>query len=175
MRNLVRYRFRVITGALWATILFANPSLATAQAARGGVNSDSDAESAARLEPGSPHLINPEEMAKVIRSAKGEKPLILNVGPYLLYMQAHIPGAEYIGPSSDSQRMEALLKRVKSLPRDKFIVLYCGCCPWSHCPNVRAAYYELHKAGFTKAKVLYIANNLGVDWVYKGYPAIKGQ
>ncbi len=175
MKNLVRYSSFVITPALGAMILFADQPLATAQALHGAANSEVDAESAARLEPGSPHLINSEDMVKVMQSAKGEKPLILNIGPYLLYMQAHIPGAEYIGPSSDSQGMEALRKRIKSLPRDKFIVLYCGCCPWSHCPNVRAAYYELHKAGFTKAKVLYMPNNLGTDWVYKGYPTIRGQ
>ena len=174
MKNPVRYSSFTIIVALWVMVMLTGHP-ATAQATRGVANAEADAESAARLEPGSPHLISPEDMAKVIQSAKGEKPLILNIGPYLLYMQAHIPGAEYIGPSSDSQGMEALRKRIKSLPRDKFIVLYCGCCPWSHCPNVRAAYYELHKAGFTKAKVLYIANNLGVDWVYKGYPTIKGQ
>lgn len=175
MKNLIRYSSFVITVGLWAMIMFADHPLATAQAVRGGANPESDAESAAQLEPGSSHLISPEDMAKLIQSAKGEKPLVLNIGPYLLYMQAHIPGAEYIGPSSDSQGMEALRKRIKSLSRDKFIVLYCGCCPWSHCPNVRAAYYELQKAGFSRAKVLYIANNLGVDWVYKGYPTIKGQ
>jgi hypothetical protein len=92
-----------------------------------------------------------------------------------MYMQAHIPGSEYIGPSSDSQGMESLLRRVKPLPRNTFIVLYCGCCPWNQRPNVRPAYYQLHKAGFTKVKVLYIADNFGADWVYKGYPTVKGQ
>ena len=29
--------------------------------------------------------------------------------------------------------------------------------------------------GFTNVKVLYIADNFGTDWVYKGYPTIKGQ
>ena len=90
-------------------------------------------------------------------------------------MQAHIPSSEYIGLSAESQGMEALLARVKPLPHNKFIVLYCGCCPWGHCPNVRPAYYQLHKAGFTRVKVLYIPDNLGTDWVYKGYPTVKGQ
>ncbi len=149
--------------------------LASGQTTRAASNPDADAESAAQLLPGSAQLINPDTLASILQSSTSEKPLILNVGPYLLYMQAHIPGAEYIGPTSDSQGMEALRKRIKSLPHNKFIVLYCGCCPWEHCPNVRAAYYTLHKAGFTKAKVLYIPNNIGVDWVYKGYPTIKGQ
>lgn len=90
-------------------------------------------------------------------------------------MQAHIPGSEYIGAASDSQGIESLRRRVKPLPHNTFIVLYCGCCPWSHCPNVHPAYNLLHKEGFTNVKVLYLADNFGTDWVYKGYPTIKGQ
>ena len=137
--------------------------------------SGTDADSAANLLPGSDQLINPETLVNILKSPKAEKPLILNIGPSLLYIQAHIPGAEYIGPSADSQGMEALLKRVKPLPHNKFIVLYCGCCPWNHCPNVRPAWYQLHRAGFSRVKVLYIPDNLGTDWVYKGYPIAKGQ
>jgi thiosulfate/3-mercaptopyruvate sulfurtransferase len=127
------------------------------------------------LVPGSPQLINPEDLVKILQAPKEERPLILNVGPSLLYMQAHIPGSEYIGAGSDSQGMESLRRRVKTLPHNTSILLYCGCCPWSHCPNVRPAYDALHKAGFTNVKVLYIANDFGADWVYKGYPTIKGQ
>jgi len=127
------------------------------------------------LAPGSAQLITPEELVQILQSSSQEKPLILNVGPHLVYMQAHIPGAEYIGAASDKQGMESLRRRVKTLPHNTSIVLYCGCCPWSHCPNVRPAYDELHKAGFSKVKVLYIADNFGSDWVDKGYPTIKGQ
>ena len=127
------------------------------------------------LAPGSSQLISPEDLVKVLQSPKGEKPLILNMGPSLIYMQAHIPAAEFIGPASNSQGLESLRRRVKSLPRNTFIVLYCGCCPWNHCPNVRPAYNALHKAGFTNVKVLYIADNFGADWVDKGYPTVKGQ
>jgi thiosulfate/3-mercaptopyruvate sulfurtransferase len=127
------------------------------------------------LPPGSPQLISPEDLLKVLQGPKSEIPLILNVGPSLLYMQAHIPGAEYIGAASTPQGMQSLRTRVKSLPKTAAIVLYCGCCPWSHCPNVRPAYNELHKLGFSNVKVLYIADNIGVDWVDKGYPTIRGQ
>ena len=129
----------------------------------------------AELEPGSAQLISPEDLLKVLQAPKGEKPLILNVGPHLIYMQAHIPGSEFIGPGSDSQALESLRRRVKTVPHNSFIVLYCGCCPWSRCPNVRPAYNELHKLGFTNVKVLYIADNFGTDWVENGYPTIKGQ
>jgi len=131
--------------------------------------------SGAELSPGSAQLINPDELLTLLQSTTGEKPLLLNVGPSLLYMQAHIPGAEYIGAGSDKQALDKLRARVKSLPHDKLIVLYCGCCPWSHCPNVRPAYHQLNAMGFNHVKVLYIANNFGTDWVDKGYPTIKGQ
>jgi thiosulfate/3-mercaptopyruvate sulfurtransferase len=134
-----------------------------------------EARSASDLAPGSAQLISPEDLVKTLQSTKDEKPLILNIGPHLLYMQAHIPGSEYIGAGSDSQGIESLRRRVKGLPHKTFIVLYCGCCPWSHCPNVRPAYNELHKGGFTNVKVLYIPDNFGTDWVYKGYPTIKSQ
>jgi thiosulfate/3-mercaptopyruvate sulfurtransferase len=126
------------------------------------------------LAPGSAQLINPEQMVNLLQLSSG-KPLVLNIGPSLIFMQAHIPGAEFIGPTSDPQGMESLRRRVKNLPHNTFIVLYCGCCPWAHCPNVRPAYKELHKAGFSNVKVLYIADNFGTDWVNKGYPTVKGQ
>lgn len=121
---------------------------------------------------GRDQLLTPEDLVKILQSS-GPKPLILNVGPRMLYAQAHIPGAEYIGPSSEPQGLEALKQRVKTLKKTTSIVLYCGCCPWSHCPNVEPAYKSLRSMGFTKVKVLYIADNLGVDWVYKGYPTTR--
>ncbi len=122
-----------------------------------------------------PQLINPEDLVKILQSPTAVKPLILNVGPKLLYAQAHITGAEYIGAGSDPAGIQALRTRVKTLPKKKFIVIYCGCCPWSHCPNVHPAYNELRSLGFTNVKILYIANNLGADWVYKNYPTTRGE
>ena len=90
-------------------------------------------------------------------------------------MQAHIPGSEYLGAASTPQGLASLHDRVKPLSPKTFIVLYCGCCPWNHCPNVAPAYAELQKLGFSNVKVLYIANNIGMDWVDKGYPVVKGQ
>ncbi len=123
-----------------------------------------------------PHsqLITPEEFAKSLQSAK-PKPLILQVGPHTLYAQAHIVGAEFIGATSNGTGQQKLRDRVKSLPKNTAIVIYCGCCPWSHCPNVHTAYQVLHLAGFTNVKVLYIADNFGADWVDQGYPIAKGE
>jgi thiosulfate/3-mercaptopyruvate sulfurtransferase len=120
-------------------------------------------------------LINPDELVKVLESGRAEKPLIIQVGFHSLYSQAHIPGSEYIGPASTPEGVQQLKKRVGSLPRTKFIVIYCGCCPWSHCPNMKPADDTLHAMGFAHVKVLYIANNFGADWVDKGFPTDKGE
>jgi thiosulfate/3-mercaptopyruvate sulfurtransferase len=119
-------------------------------------------------------LIQPDELAKLLRSPKAEKPLMIQVGSHVLYSEAHIPGSEYVGPASTTEGIQRLRKRVEALPRNKFIVIYCGCCPWSHCPNVKPANDALQAMGFTNFKVLYIANNFGADWVDKGYPVTKG-
>ena len=119
-------------------------------------------------------LMQPDALNQILSAKDGEKPLIIHVGFHKLYSQAHIPGSEYLGPGSSDEGLQALRKRVEKLPRDKFIVLYCGCCPWGHCPNVQPADAALQALGFKNVKVLYIANNLGADWVDKGYPISKG-
>ena len=99
---------------------------------------------------------------------------MLQVGFKLLFAQSHITGAEFAGPAGQSDGLEALGQRVAQLPRDAEIVLYCGCCPWAHCPNIAAAYRRLRELGFRYVKVLYIAHDFGTDWVEKGYPASTG-
>ena len=104
-----------------------------------------------------------------------QKPVVLQVGSHLMYSQAHIAGAMYAGPGSEASGLRSLRNTVMPMPRNKFIVLYCGCCPWNHCPNVGPAYKTLHDLGFTHVKVLYLANNFGDDWVNKGYRVERGQ
>lgn len=122
---------------------------------------------------GGPQLIQPAELVKLLQAPRSQQPLIIQVGFRTLYEQAHIPGSEYVGPTSEQAGMQELHKRVQALPRSRSIVLYCGCCPWSHCPNVHPAYQELREMGFRNVRVLYIANNFGADWVDKGYPVSK--
>ncbi|NNN07058.1 MAG: rhodanese-like domain-containing protein [Elusimicrobia bacterium] len=122
-----------------------------------------------------PQSIQPAELAKFLRSPKNKKPLLIQVGFRVLYEQAHIPGSEYIGPASEDEALGRLRARVKALPRSTFIVLYCGCCPWSKCPNVKPAYAALRALGFKNVKVLRLADNFGADWVDKGYPVAKGR
>lgn len=123
----------------------------------------------------SSHWIQPDELVKVLQSPKEDKPLLIQVGSHVLFAQAHIPGSEYIGPASDPAGLARLRARVEPLPRSRFIVIYCGCCPWNHCPNMKPADDLLNSMGFTHVRSLYIANNFGTDWVDKGYPVAKGE
>ena len=118
--------------------------------------------------------LSPEELVHTL-AGKGAKPLLFHVGPYMFYVQAHIPSSEYLGPGNAPDGIQRLRQRVNSLPKNTDIVIYCGCCPWSHCPNVNPAYEALQQMGFTRVKVLYLANNFGADWVDKGYPIARGE
>ncbi len=117
-------------------------------------------------------LIQPARLAAMIRS--GHAPAIFQVGFRTLYEEAHIQGAPYAGPASTSAGRERLRKTVAHLNRNKLIVIYCGCCPWPKWPNIRPAYEELRKMGFTHVKAVYIPHNFGTDWVSHGYPTVKG-
>lgn len=119
--------------------------------------------------------LQPAELVQILRTSAGEKPLILQVGSHVLYAEAHIPGSEYVGAAGQESGVQALRERVKTVPRDRLIVLYCGCCPWSRCPNIRPAYRELTALGFTRLKVLYLADDFGTNWVALGYPIAKGR
>jgi thiosulfate/3-mercaptopyruvate sulfurtransferase len=125
------------------------------------------------LPPGSKQLIQPDELAQALKGPR--KPVVLYVGPKSIYEQAHIPGAENIGPVSRPEGMEKLRTRAASLAKDTPVVIYCGCCPWNHCPNIRPAYAELKKGGFTSVRVLYLENSFGENWKDKGFPVASGE
>jgi hypothetical protein len=137
--------------------------------------------SAAAAAPGSAlsipqaKLIQPEALNRLLQKAGPQKPLVLQVGSHVLFAQAHIPGSEYVGPGSQPSGLQALQDRVTSLARNQFIVLYCGCCPWNHCPNIEPAFAKLREMGFTNVKVLYLADNFGANWVNRGYPVEQGR
>jgi thiosulfate/3-mercaptopyruvate sulfurtransferase len=117
-------------------------------------------------------LIRPKDL--VTRLNTSPKPLVLNVGPRIFYAQAHVPGAEYVGAAGTTEGLGALRKHFEAADKSQTVVIYCGCCPWGRCPNIRPAFKELQNLGFTHVKALYIASNFGVDWVDKGYSTEKG-
>jgi hypothetical protein len=110
--------------------------------------------------------IQPEELASKLSS----KPAIFYVGPNVMYRSKHIPGAIYAGPGNKAEGIALLKAAVGKLPRDREILIYCGCCPWDKCPNMQPAFEALKAMGFTKAKGVYMAENFKTNWLDKGYP-----
>lgn len=120
-------------------------------------------------------LIQAEALNALLQTKGTGKPLVLQVGSRIMFAEAHIAGSIYAGPGAQAAGLQLLESKVASTPKNKLIVIYCGCCPWNHCPNVGPAYKRLHDLGFTNVKALYMANNFGDDWVAKGYRVEKGQ
>lgn len=118
--------------------------------------------------------IHADELAKAIQSSSGHKPVIFYVGPAILYNQGHVRGAELMGPAARPEGIEKLKARAASLSHDQQVVIYCGCCPYDHCPNIKPAYEQLQKMGFSKVRVLDLPTSFGTDWADKGYPVDKG-
>ena len=114
-------------------------------------------------------LMSPAQLAPHLNSA-----LVIHVGFPALYHGAHIAGSSYAGPGSKEQGIQELKNRVANEPRDREIVLYCGCCPWDHCPNIRPAFAALKQMGFTHVRALEIPTNLKTDWVDHGFPTAHG-
>ena len=81
-------------------------------------------------------LIQPEALAHLLQSSDAHKPMIFQVGSHVLFDESHTAGAVYAGPGAQSTGLQTLQDKLASLPRNQFIVLYCGYCPWSHCPNI---------------------------------------
>lgn len=112
-------------------------------------------------------LLEPLELAKKLEASK-DLPLIYSVGPGAL-----IPHSITIGMTNDEKNLEAFKKGLSGVPKDANIVVYCGCCPFEHCPNVRPAIAALKELHFTNYKLLNLSHNLKTDWIDKGYPLLK--
>jgi thiosulfate/3-mercaptopyruvate sulfurtransferase len=110
-------------------------------------------------------LKDPAALAATILNPKAAQPIILNIGPV-----QQIKGAVAIGPTGVQGNLDKLKQHLAKVPKDKEIIIYCGCCPFHRCPNVRPAFELLKKLKFTKAKLLNLPHNLTDDWISKGYP-----
>jgi rhodanese-related sulfurtransferase len=112
-------------------------------------------------------LMQPADLAEKIKSDK-DIPVIFSVGP-----GAVIPTSKDIGMVKEKENLETFKQALSSLPKDTQIVVYCGCCPFEHCPNVRPAIDALKQMKFTNYKLLNLSHNVKTDWIDKGYPVVK--
>jgi thiosulfate/3-mercaptopyruvate sulfurtransferase len=119
--------------------------------------------------------ILPSDLIKQLAESKGSaKPLVICVGFRPLYAGAHVPGSVFHGAAQFDQGLADLKKFAAALPRSTNLVIYCGCCPLDHCPNLRPAFTALRDMGFTHLRVLLLPHDFATDWVEKGYPTEKG-
>ena len=114
-------------------------------------------------------LMEPQELAALLNKSK-DGPRIISVAFPVLYRQRHIPGAVPAGPTNKPDGLALLVATVAKYAKDIEIVVYCGCCPLVHCPNIRPAYTLLRKLQFTRIRVLNLPDSFRKDWEDKGFP-----
>lgn len=111
-------------------------------------------------------LMEPSVLASRISQAKANNILIMAVGP-----DALIKGSIDIGDTHEQSKLKKLKNYLKNVPKDKEVVIYCGCCPFDRCPNVRPAFRALKEMGFKNSKLLNLPKNIKANWLDKNYPS----
>lgn len=110
-------------------------------------------------------LIEPSALAAIIANPKAIQPKIFNIG-----VVDDIKGTKNMGGVSEEENLEKFKTALSKLPKSTFLVVYCGCCPFERCPNIRPAVNTLKTMGFTNGKLLNLPTNLKQNWIDKGYP-----
>lgn len=122
-----------------------------------------------QTEPWKPdQLMPPADLAAILNNPTAMKPLIISIGP-----DALLKGSIDIGPANDKANLDKLRQLLTKEKKDRSIVIYCGCCPFEHCPNIRPAFTLLNQMKFTNHKLLALQHNIKIDWINKGYPTVK--
>jgi hypothetical protein len=115
----------------------------------------------------SKQLIEPADLAKDLKANK-DLPVIISVGP-----GAVIPNSVDVGMINNKEGIDKLKKELNNLPKQTKVIVYCGCCPFEHCPNVRPAIDALKEMKFTNYHLLNLQHNIKKDWIDKGFPTSK--
>jgi len=113
----------------------------------------------------SKQLLDPAILAKKITNNQTKNMLIICIGP-----DAIIKNSVDVGATQSASNVAKLKAQLKNVNKDKEVVVYCGCCPFDRCPNVRPAFKTLNEMGFKNAKLLNLPNNIKTNWIDKGYP-----
>lgn len=110
-------------------------------------------------------LMSTKELAEKIKANAKDKPIIFNVGP-----MDNIKTAIALGAATNVTFSYKLKDALSMENKSKAVVVYCGCCSYSSCPNIKPAYDALISLGFKNSKVLELPEGIKPDWVAKGYP-----
>jgi hypothetical protein len=114
-----------------------------------------------------PHekMIEPSKLIEIIKNPSAPKPMIFNVGP-----SPNIPGAIKIGDLADPINKEKLKEKLINIPKNKNIVVYCGCCKLEDCWNIHEANKLLTNLNYSNFKILNLPTDFYTDWINKKYP-----
>jgi thiosulfate/3-mercaptopyruvate sulfurtransferase len=118
-------------------------------------------------------LLAPSDLARRLPPATGA-PTVLHVGPVSLFEGARVPGAVSVGEGGEARGLAELERRVQPFARDRELVIYCGCCPWKNCPNIRPAFEKLAALHFTNVRVLDLPTTFRAGWSEQGFPVARG-
>jgi thiosulfate/3-mercaptopyruvate sulfurtransferase len=110
-------------------------------------------------------LLEPADLAKILNDANSLQPTVYSIGPLAI-----IKNSIDIGSAGEKDNLKKLEQDLGKLPKDANIVIYCGCCPFNKCPNIRPAFTLLNEMGFKNHKLLNMPQNIKVDWIDHGYP-----
>ena len=116
-------------------------------------------------------LIQPQELVTRLSGPADSRPRVVCVGFKFLYESGHVPGSAFYGPAREAAGLQDLEAAAEQWPRDRELVIYCGCCPLKQCPNVRPAFTALKAMGFTRLRLLDLETDFRTDW--KGLPTEK--
>ncbi|HVZ97088.1 MAG TPA: hypothetical protein VG847_09455 [Chitinophagaceae bacterium] len=112
-------------------------------------------------------LTEPAALATAIKEKK-DLPMIFNVGP-----SAIIPNSIDIGMVKNQANLDKFQSALSNLPKSANILIYCGCCPFERCPDVRPAIALLKSMKFTNYHLLDLPTSIKADWIDKGYPTVN--
>lgn len=110
-------------------------------------------------------LMPTQELADKINTNAKDKPVVFNVGP-----MDNIKTAIFVGRATSATCAEKMKSALAMESKTKSVVVYCGCCSFSSCPNLKPAYDALISQGFKNTRILEIPEGLKPDWVAKGFP-----
>ena len=110
-------------------------------------------------------LIEPSQLSGILNDPSAKQPILYSIG-----FGGGIKNSVDIGPVKDSINLNKWKKDLEKLPKNADIVIYCGCCPFEYCPNIRPAFQLLNEMKFANQKLLNLPHNLKMDWIDKGYP-----
>ena len=164
----------LLGGALFAIAMVARTAeaeLPTTAATETGVSAPAPAQS---VTPAPAQLIEPADLARLLSDTSNLRPEVVHVGFPILFRSGHITGSRHIGPASTPEGLQALKEALRAIPPEYSIVLYCGCCPWADCPNVRPALQLAQELGRDDVKLLHLPRNLQRDWIDQGLPTSRG-